>query len=49
MKYIVITGNPVDGCEYFGPFKTHEKATDYAERYLDGDWWVTTLYKPEKS
>lgn len=45
-KWIVITGNPVDGCNYIGPFDSREAAEDYI--YHDSsDWWVVELQSPD--
>ena len=41
--HILITGDPVDGFEYFGPFKTGEEAIAAGEDHLDGDWWIAPL------
>ena len=46
MSAILVYGNPVDGCSYIGPFEDHEAAVEYAQRYLDSDWWVTDLTEP---
>lgn len=44
---LVITGNPVDGLVYWGPFMSHDAAVEYADRgYRHADWWVTTLNPP---
>lgn len=44
MKYIVITGNPVDGLFFNGPFGEHDGAVEWAEREQAGeDWWVAQL------
>lgn len=42
---IVVSGNPVDGFYFFGPFKTGEDAIEWAERSRDGrtDWWIAPL------
>lgn len=50
MKYIIMSiiwGNPVDGCEYIGPFNSAEEANAYAERWL-GDWWMVLLQEPAR-
>ena len=49
MKYILISGNPVDGFEYIGPFDGPEAAHEYVENdrdMRDGDWWVHLLQEP---
>lgn len=45
-KHIVITGNPVDGFDYHGPFDEHGDATEFAGR-LGVDWWIAELTAPE--
>lgn len=46
--WIVISGNPKDGFEYTGPFKTHDEANRWADMYVarEYDWWVTNLLEP---
>lgn len=47
--YIIITGNPVDGFNYTGPFKSHDDALRYAEAYFEGNvdsYWICEL-QPE--
>lgn len=46
--WIIITGNPVDGFEYHGPFDTNESACEFGngdEHMTDhgGDWWVAEI------
>jgi len=41
--FIIIEGNPVSGFVYSGPFETKAAANDYAERWLEPDWWVAPL------
>jgi len=44
--YIIITGNPVDGFEFYGPYISHEHAVMAADglRGNDGaDWWIDSL------
>ena len=44
---IVIVGNVVDGTEAFGPFKTYEEASEWAERHAtEDDWHVTEVQSP---
>lgn len=44
---IVITGNPVDGFGYFGPFDDVEAADAWAERQrFEESYWVHTLETP---
>jgi hypothetical protein len=51
MSTIIITGNPVDGFKYHGPFDTPDSAIDYEEHVLDEgvDWWIAPLVTPEPS
>jgi hypothetical protein len=45
MKFIVVTGNIVDGFTHYGPFDTAEDARVFAEDNLRGlDWTATLLY-----
>ena len=46
--HILITGNPVDGFERYGPFKTGEDAIAAGEDRLDGDWWIAPLRGKEE-
>lgn len=44
--HIIIIGNPVDGLEFIGPFKTADDATRHAS--TDGnidncEWWIAPL------
>jgi len=41
-QYVLIHGNPVDGCEYYGPFTSTEEADELGDK-LQGDWWITKL------
>lgn len=50
-QYIVTAGTLNDGYEFWGPFETVEAAAQYGERfekYLDGDWQISTLNAPEE-
>lgn len=49
-KFILITGNPVDGFTHEGPFDTHDDGVLYAERTDDGveSWWVVPLHAPTR-
>lgn len=47
MRALVITGNPVDGFEYIGPFDDTETAVEWCQDMFDDeDWWVTELTSP---
>jgi len=42
--FVVITGNPVDGLDIYGPFATAEEANNWADCEQAGeDWWVAPL------
>jgi hypothetical protein len=44
-QFILVTGNPVDGFNYTGPFPTSEAAMREGEG-ADGDWWIARLWQP---
>jgi len=47
--HVGITGNPVDGLFFYGPFTTSEEAIEWAERNHDGqDWWIAPLASKEE-
>lgn len=51
-KYIIITGNPVDGLRFIGPFTTGVEAAEFvcADPYLDDhEWWIAKIESPEES
>ena len=43
---IIVTGNPVDGSEYVGPFPNVAEATEYAERFIGCDYWIANIDTP---
>lgn len=49
--FIVVTGTPIDGFRFFGPFSDGNEATEYAATNCESDhcesWWVVKLEKPE--
>lgn len=46
-KQIVITGNPVDGFFFYGPFDSAEAAISWAEVEHQGQsWWVAPMGLP---
>ena len=47
IPHIVITGNPVDGFIFYGPFKSSEDAIDYGENDVFGEWWIAEIEEPE--
>lgn len=49
-QYLIVTGNPVDGFFYYGPFADEDTTIEWANREQDGcDWWPTKLHAPEDS
>jgi hypothetical protein len=42
MKAIIITGNPMEGLEFYGPFATELEAIEWANQdaHLDETWCV---------
>lgn len=49
MQYQIMTGNPVDGFAFVGPYDDEEFATSEAEKYADQEWWVIALTPPYNS
>lgn len=46
---LVLTGNPVDGLSFYGPFEDALAAGDWAEAGLSGhEWWIATLVPVEQ-
>lgn len=44
--YTVVTGNPVDGFTFYGPFTDPEDANEWADDNLRNlDWWVIPIHK----
>lgn len=43
MRYIVVSGNPIDGFHFRGPFDDEDDAREWAEQHCKGDWWVAPL------
>lgn len=46
MQYLIMTGNPVDGFLFVGPYDDEEYATSEAEHRTDQEWWVVPLTEP---
>lgn len=48
--FIIVTGNPVDGFEFFGPFDDEVAAAEWADKNDDGMpyWWVSYLSNPDQ-
>jgi hypothetical protein len=44
---IIVTGNPVDGFKFFGPFSDREAAVQDWNDLSEGDWWVATVERPD--
>lgn len=42
-RYIIITGDPVSGLKFYGPYISHDHATNAAAKIRDVDWWITEL------
>jgi hypothetical protein len=47
MSYIVISGNPLDGYVYYGPFETFDAADAAIER-MHPHTWVAEMLSPLK-
>jgi hypothetical protein len=47
-KFIIITGGPVDGSTYHGPFDTADEAIEWADHSaaITDCWWVAELNPP---
>ena len=45
MQFIMIYGNPVDGCRYVGPFASRDETLRYSE-IERVDWWIAELDAP---
>lgn len=41
--HVVISGNPVDGFAYYGPFEDSQTAIASAETITEADWWIAEL------
>lgn len=45
---ILITGNPIDGLTFVGPFDTRDEAIEFGQVNAEGgDWWIANLEPPE--
>ncbi len=44
--HIVISGSPVDGLTFHGPFNEVEEAIRFSESLAGEDWWMTKLELP---
>lgn len=44
---IIVTGTPVEGFTFIGPFDSFDSAESYADHIgVMGDWWITDLQSP---
>ncbi len=47
MAHVIMTGNPVDGFQLYGPFDTHEEADEFVTAEADGiELWVLPVSDP---
>jgi hypothetical protein len=48
MSKIVVSGNPVDGLWFTGPFSGAEVAAEWAESHYNPpyDWWIADMESP---
>jgi len=52
MKYFIISGSPVYGFRYIGPFEAEQEAVNYQLRNkntLYKDWWIAELLAPSEN
>lgn len=47
--WIIVTGNPVDGFEYHGPFNTEDSAIEWADTFIEDEWWLAHLDAPVRA
>lgn len=46
-QMIVVTGDPISGFQFFGPFPCETDAVDWADRqFNDREWWVAVVSNP---
>jgi hypothetical protein len=45
-QVIIITGDPVDGFSYIGPFEDYDAAVFYTDTVFDryDTWWIADLW-----
>lgn len=48
MKHILVTGNPVTGFTFYGPFDTANDAGEAGDKLTLVDWWVGQLWPFEQ-
>lgn len=42
--WVIVTGDPIAGFEYFGIFEEEPDAVEWADRHLeDRDWWIALV------
>jgi hypothetical protein len=46
VSYIIVSGNPVDGLRFTGPYADHDEALE-AAAVSEQEWWVAELHAPE--
>jgi len=46
MKFVIVSGNAIDGLVLYGPFDNFDEAETIAARELDDDDWVITDLLP---
>lgn len=44
--FVLVTGNPFDGMQVFGPIATEDEAEELAREFSDTDWWIVPLVSP---
>lgn len=54
MKVAIVTGNIIDGFDFYGPFDENVDAHDWAHNeFPHQDWWIIVLddlpFNPERS
>jgi hypothetical protein len=47
-SYIIVIGNPVEGFEFYGPFRNEADAAKHAnsDPHLPDEWWAAPLLAP---
>ena len=47
IKLLVITGNPVKGLSYIGPFDDHDQVDNWLKQFVDDtDYWIVEMILP---
>ena len=46
--WIIVTGNPVDGFTFIGPYSDANEAANAAsnDHHINGDWWISKIERP---